>query len=84
MYIPRNWEFGLTLAKLRNFGRGEGGGFEPPNPPSVCRCPEGYVNETAKTVAPAFPTAKFRREIKLVVCETRACGPKETIAGFLF
>jgi hypothetical protein len=28
MYIPRNWEFGSALAKLRNFG-----GFEHPNPP---------------------------------------------------
>jgi hypothetical protein len=26
MYIPRNWEFGSALAKLRNFV----GGFEPP------------------------------------------------------
>jgi hypothetical protein len=24
MYIPRNWEFGSALAKLRNFGRGGG------------------------------------------------------------
>jgi hypothetical protein len=30
VYIPRNWEFGSALAKLRNFG---GGGFEPPKPP---------------------------------------------------
>jgi hypothetical protein len=28
MYIPRNWEFGSALAKLRNFGGG--GGFESP------------------------------------------------------
>jgi hypothetical protein len=28
MYIPRNWEFGLALAKLRNFRRG--GGDPPP------------------------------------------------------
>jgi hypothetical protein len=27
MYIPRNWEFGSALEKLRNFG-----GFEHPNP----------------------------------------------------
>jgi hypothetical protein len=26
MYIPRNWEFGSALAKLRNFG---GGGLKP-------------------------------------------------------
>jgi hypothetical protein len=26
MYIPRNWEFGSALAKLRNFGRAGGGG----------------------------------------------------------
>jgi hypothetical protein len=31
MYIPRTWEFGSALAKLRNFG----GGLNPPNPPSV-------------------------------------------------
>jgi hypothetical protein len=29
MYIPRNWEFGSAVSKLRNFGKGE---FEPPNP----------------------------------------------------
>jgi hypothetical protein len=29
MYIPRNWEFGSALEKLRNFG----GGLNPPNPP---------------------------------------------------
>jgi hypothetical protein len=28
MYIPRNWEFGSALAKLRNGGRG--GGLNPP------------------------------------------------------
>jgi hypothetical protein len=34
MYIPRNWEFGSALAKLRNFVGG-GGIWAPPNPPSV-------------------------------------------------
>jgi hypothetical protein len=29
MYIPRNWEFGSALAKLRKWG----GGLNPPNPP---------------------------------------------------
>jgi uncharacterized protein YbdZ (MbtH family) len=30
MYIPRNWEFGSALAKLRNF---VGWGVDPPKPP---------------------------------------------------
>jgi hypothetical protein len=29
MYIPRNWEFGSALSKLRNFGEG----LNPPTPP---------------------------------------------------
>jgi hypothetical protein len=32
MYIPRNWEFGSALAKLRNFGEGLGG-LNSSNPP---------------------------------------------------
>jgi hypothetical protein len=32
MYIPRNWEFGSTLEKLRNFGGGVS------KPPSVRHC----------------------------------------------
>jgi hypothetical protein len=42
MYIPRNWEFGSVLTKLRNFG---GGGMKLPNPPryaTVLDCPH-YV-----------------------------------------
>jgi hypothetical protein len=36
MYIPRNWEFGSALLKIRNLGEG---GFEPPKPPpSVRHC----------------------------------------------
>jgi hypothetical protein len=34
MYIPRNWEFGSDVAKLRNFG----GEFKHPPPPAVCHC----------------------------------------------
>jgi hypothetical protein len=41
MYIPRNWEFGSALEKLRNFGGGEG--VEPQtSPPSV----RPYVSES--------------------------------------
>jgi hypothetical protein len=29
MYFSRNWEFGLALSKLQNFG----GGLNPPHPP---------------------------------------------------
>jgi hypothetical protein len=36
MYVPRNWEFGLALSKLRNFfvffWGGEGGFEHPPTP----------------------------------------------------
>jgi hypothetical protein len=31
VYFPRNWEFGSTLSKIRNFAGG--GVFEPPKPP---------------------------------------------------
>jgi hypothetical protein len=42
MYFPRNWEFGLALSKLRNFGGG--GGWTPPKPPpSVRHCALGTI-----------------------------------------
>jgi hypothetical protein len=34
MYMPRNWKFGLALAKVRIFGGG-GGVETPQHPPSV-------------------------------------------------
>jgi hypothetical protein len=37
MYFPRNWEFGLAVSKLRNFGVGGGGGLNPPNTPLSVR-----------------------------------------------
>jgi hypothetical protein len=39
-YIPRNWEFGSALAKLRNFG----GGVKLPNPRSVLHCSKPFVD----------------------------------------
>jgi hypothetical protein len=46
-YIPRNWEFGSALAKLRNFGGREG--VEPPKTPPLGRpLTTGFTLMTAR------------------------------------
>jgi hypothetical protein len=49
MYIPRNWEFGLALSKVRNFG--EGGGALNPQPPSYATVPNDptFLSNTEST-----------------------------------